>query len=150
MLTPFKVMLGIWPPGENCPLTFVGLRASLNSPSPRSVWPRASVSGRTTPELSQRSENWPSQAALASDHVPTPLPGLLPFGLKPGLLHLLQPWHVLTHVEALLRASNSAMIAWPSPICCISFSSSLAAAASDCEAPGLSPACICLAALLRC
>src|SRR5437899_2134545 len=103
MLTPFNVMLGIWPPGENCPFTFVGLSASLSSPSPRSVWPRASMSGRTMPELSQRSFHWPSyiQPLFSSAHVPTPPPGLLlPLGLNPpGLLHARQPWQVPTHIE---------------------------------------------------
>src|SRR5439155_20723233 len=108
MLTPFNVMLGIRPPGENWPLTLVGFSASVSSPSPRSVWPRESVSGRTTPELSQRSANSPFQAPLSSSaQVPTPLPGLPP-GLNPGWLHGRQHWPEPTHIAAWLRFSTVA------------------------------------------
>ena len=31
------LLLGIWPPGENWPFTLVGFKASVSSPSPRSV-----------------------------------------------------------------------------------------------------------------
>src|SRR6266404_935074 len=147
MRTPFRVMLGICPPGETVPLTFVGFSASLNSPGPRSVTPFPSISGRTMPELSHRSLHAPSyiQPLSSSAHVPTPLPGLfLPLGLKPGLLQAFHPWHVPTHMEALFRASSSDEIACASPNCCISFSNSLDASASDCAAPAFSPPCICL------
>src|SRR5258708_4097074 len=151
MLTPFKVMLGIWPPGENWPLTFVGFKASFSSPFPRSVWPRDAMSGRTTPELSQRSFHWPSyiQPFFSSAQVPTPLPGLPPLPALGGPLHAFQPWQEPTHIEALLRFSSASANCAPSPICCISLSSSLAASARDCEAAALSPSCICLEALFR-
>src|SRR2546421_4589993 len=99
MLTPFKVMLGIGPPGENWPFTLSGLSALLRSVL-RSVWPRESMSGRLIPELSQCWLHSPFHSPSGLPQVPTPLPpGLPPLGLNPGLLHLLQPWQVATHWE---------------------------------------------------
>src|SRR5438105_13187802 len=135
MLTPFNVMLGIWPPGENWPLTLVGLSASLNSPGPRSVWPRGSMSGRTMPELSHRSLNSPFHSAVLSDQVPTPLPGLPLESPTPGLLHAFQPWQLPTHIDAWFMFSKVASNSFASPICCLSFPNSVAAAANDCAAP---------------
>src|SRR5271165_4675587 len=112
MLTPFNVMLGIWPPGENWPFTLVGLSASFSSPSPRSLTPRGSLSGRTSPELSHRSD-WAGlypQLLFSSAQVPTPLPGRPPSPAFGGPLPLdcAQPWPVPTDCEAWLSASNSA------------------------------------------
>src|SRR5260221_8061588 len=106
MLTPLRVMLGIWPPWENCPFTLVGLSASETSPSPRSVWPRPSMSGRTTDELSHPAVDWPFHPESSSAQVPTPEPGLPP-GLKvggrlPGRQHLPVP----RHMDAWLSASS--------------------------------------------
>src|SRR5215472_8825821 len=111
MLTPLSVMLGIWPPGENWPFTLVGFRASLSSPGPRSEWPRGSMSGRTTPELSQRTFHSPFHSALSLAQVPTPFPGLPPgLVLYPDLLplHWPQHWPDETHMEAWFSASSSA------------------------------------------
>src|SRR6185295_15536918 len=90
MLTPFNVMLGIGPPGDIWPRTFVGVRFGLKS-SGRSVWPRGSISGRVTPELSMGpvcSQN--VHPSCSSAQVPTPDPGFPPW-LHPRPLQSAQP-----------------------------------------------------------
>src|SRR5688572_28917222 len=168
MLTPFNVMLGIWPPGENWPLTLSGLRTPLKSFWSRSLMPRPSWSRSLSAELSPCGVHAPlsTHSPPSSPHVPTPAPGFLPNGLYPDLLHALQPvplhllqgcpaealaqlWPELIACEALSRFSSEAINDWASLICCMSLSSSAASWARESEALGSSPCCISLAAFFK-
>ena len=151
MLTPFKVMLGIGPPGLIWPFTLLGTSASESSPSPRSLIPRGAISGRCKPELSQRSViSAKFSQPLSSDQVPTPRPGRPPRparGIPPG--HCPQPMQLPTHICAFCSASRLAMSDCASPNWSNNRLSSAEASARDCAAPGFSLFCILPTACLR-
>src|SRR4051812_38630941 len=96
---------------------------------------------------------------FSSAQVPTPPPGLPPWphlwalpmhllhpsplhSLQPGPSHSLQFLDMEMDISALSRASRAACRDWLSDICWASFSSSLAAWARFCAAPGFLFCCI--------
>ena len=131
-------MLGIGPPGENWPFTLVGLSASLSSPRRDRFGPVRPCPAARRPSYPNRRSILRSTQRCRRPRSPLHEPGLPP-GLKSGRTFARrQHWPCLMHIEAWFSASKVAASSFASPICCIRLSSSLAAAASDCAAAGLS------------